>query len=246
MQRQTKKQRRKLRQDGIIDAEGRFRKNVLSIDSSIEPITETQEAAFEAHEEGYNLMLLGSAGTGKSFLSLYFALSEVIKPDCNQKKVIVIRSAVPSRDIGFEPGTKSAKESLYESPYPPLCNKVFARNDAYQLLKSQGMIEFTSTSHLRSLTYDDAYIVVDEVQNMNFEELDTVITRAGKNTRIIFSGDTKQNDLTKKKSDQSGLINFMKIIENLSEFDMIEFTAEDVVRSGLVKSYLLQKEKMGY
>lgn len=246
MSRLTKKQKRTLRQDGIIDQEGNFRESVFRVNSSIRPLTAGQKAAWEAWEEDYNLILYGSAGTGKSFMGLYFALSDIISKNSPRKKVYIIRSTVPSRDQGFQPGNKNEKEAVYETPYPPICNQIFKRGDAYNILKQKNMIEFTSTSFLRSETFDDAYIVVDECQNMNYGELSTVITRAGENTKFVFCGDTKQNDLTQKKNDQSGLPQFMKVLEKMKSFDMIQFYSDDIVRSGLVKEFIIAEESLGY
>lgn len=245
MSRLTKKQKRQMRQDGIIDQEGNFRQSVFHVRKDITPLTPGQTAAWEAWEDGYNLMLHGSAGTGKSFMGLYFALSDVVNRASPRNKVYIIRSTVPSRDQGFQPGTKSEKEAVYETPYPPICNQIFGRGDGYQILKQKGMIAFTSTSFLRSETIDNAYIVVDECQNMNYGELSTVITRAGENTKYVFCGDTKQNDLTQKKNDQSGLPQFMQVLEQMECFDMIRFYSEDIVRSGLVKEFIMAEEKLG-
>jgi phosphate starvation-inducible PhoH-like protein len=247
MSRLTKKNKRKLRQDGIIDQEGNIRQQVFHVNPDIQPLTPGQTAAEESWQEGYNMVLHGSAGTGKSFLGLYFALSDIVDKKSERNKVYVVRSTVPTRDQGFQPGTKAEKEAVYESPYPPICNQIFARGDAYSVLKQKNMIEFTSTSFLRSVTWNNAYIVVDEAQNMSFHELDTIMTRGGKNCRYIFCGDTKQDDLgTHKKSDRSGLADFMKILDQMQEFDFVQFYPEDIVRSGLVKAYLTKKEQLGY
>lgn len=246
MSRLTKKQKRLMRQEGIIDQEGNFRSQVFHVNPDIKPLTDGQKAAWNAWEEDYNLILHGSAGTGKSFLGLFFALSDIISKQSERKKVYVVRSTVPTRDQGFQPGTKAEKEAVYESPYPAICNQIFNRGDAYTVLKQKNMIEFTSTSFLRSVTWDNAYIVIDECQNMNFHELDTIITRGGKNSKFIFCGDTKQDDIGGKKGDKSGLSDFMKILGQMEEFDFVQFYPEDIVRSGLVKSYLTKKEELGY
>lgn len=243
-QRLTKRDKRKLRQDGVIDAEGRFRPTVFNVSPNIVPKTENQELAFEAHAQGYNLLLHGCAGTGKSFLGLLFGFSAVIENNSPYKKVIIIRSTVPSRDQGFQPGNKANKEGIYETPYPTICNQIFKRGDAYGILKQKNMIEFTSTSYLRSLTFDNAYVIVDECQNMTFQELDTVITRGGDNCKFIFCGDTKQTDLH-KRNDQSGLNDFMSILSRMKAFKFVQFYSEDIVRSGLVKEYIQQKERVG-
>lgn len=247
MSRLTKKQKRTLRQQGIIDQEGNFKEKVFRVNPEIQALTPGQKAAWEAWEEDYNLVLHGSPGTGKSFLGLYFALSDIIDKNSPRKKVYIIRSTVSTRDQGFQPGNKNEKEAVYETPYPPICNQVFGRGDAYTILKQKNMIEFTSTSFLRSATFDDAYIIVDEIQNMNFHEIDTVITRAGENTKFIFCGDTRQDDLaTQRKSEKSGFGDILNIVDKMKEFDIIRFYPEDIVRSGLVKSYIIKKEELGY
>lgn len=209
-------------------------------------MTENQKIAFDSWRDGFNLMLHGIAGTGKTFLGLYFAISEVMKQNNRYKKVYVIRSTVPTRDQGFMPGTQKQKEAVYEEPYYEIATKLFGRGDAYQILKQKGMVEFRSTSFLRGVTFDDCIIVVDEVQNMSDGELHTIMTRVGENSRIIFCGDVKQDDLTsERKKEMSGLRDFMRVINRMREFDFIEFQIEDIVRSKLVKSYIIERDKLG-
>lgn len=222
-----------------------------TIDSSfnlkkISPLTEAQKDVFDAFDEGYNLLLCGSAGTGKTYISLYLALSSIIRSrdlDCPHK-IMIIRSTVSTRDVGFLPGTLKEKMSVYEDPYKGVFAELFGRGDAFEILKSKGFVEFCSTSYLRGTTINNTYIIVDECQNMSFQELDTIITRVGKNSRIIFCGDWKQNDLIQKKNDTSGLPKFISIIEKLKEFDIVEFSIEDIVRSNLIKSYIIAKEEV--
>lgn len=246
MSRLSRKEKRKLRQDGIIDINANFNPQKFSIDKSIKPITHAQEKAFNSWNKNYNLMLHGIAGTGKTFLALYFALSDVFNENTNYDKVYVIRSTVATRNQGFMPGTQTQKEAVYEEPYPPICKEIFERHDAYQLLKQKNMIEFKSTSFLRGVTFDNCIIVVDEMQNLSDGELHTIMTRVGQNCKIIFSGDLKQDDLTSKRfSEESGLANFIRIIENMDEFNLIEFFVDDIVRSDLVKSYIIHRDKLG-
>ena len=241
----TKKQRRILRQQGVLDEENNFSNN-FTLSGSVKPITQNQKSAFESWKDDYNLFLYGSAGTGKTFLALYFALAEVMNPKTDYKKVYVIRSAVPSRNQGFLPGDQKQKDAVYEEAYSGLATELFDRGDAYQILKQRGIIDFKTTGFLRGVTLDNCIVVVDEIQNMNFQECDTVITRTGENAKIIFCGDLKQDDLTSKRfNEESGLKDFMRIIHNLQEFDMVEFFPEDIVRSGLVKSYIMEKERLG-
>ena len=241
--RMTKRQKRILRQQGLLDTENNLN---FSINSDIKPITENQRIAFESWKEGYNVFLHGIAGTGKTFLAIYFALSEVLNKKTPQKKVYIIRSTVSTRNQGFLPGSQKQKEAAFEEPYPPLCSEILERNDAYSLLKQKDLIEFRSTSFLRGVTFDDCIIVVDEVQNMSFQECDTIMTRVGENTRIIFAGDIKQDDLTSERyNEKSGIADFMRIINNMKEYDFIEFYADDIVRSKLVKSYIIEKDRLG-
>lgn len=242
-ERLTKRQKRVLRQQGVLDEHNNIGKGFKI--SDIDPMTDTQEDAFDAWDDGYNLMLHGMAGTGKTFLALYFSLSEVFETSPRYNKVFIIRSVVPSRDMGFLPGTQKEKMKVYEGPYYDICNKLFKRGDAYEILKQRNQIEFMSTSFLRGETFDNCIIVVDEMQNMSDQELHTVMTRVGENCRIIFCGDVKQDDLTSERfNEQSGLANFIKIIDRMKEFKFVEFYANDIVRSALVKSYIIQRDKL--
>lgn len=246
-QRLTKKQKRTKRQQGddTTSAAGESRQP-FTMTAGISPMTENQRVAFDFWDEGYNLMLHGIAGTGKTFLGLYFALKEVVKPNSPYKKVYIVRSTVSTRDQGFLPGSLKDKARVFESPYVPICTKLYGRGDAYEILKGKGYVEFITTSYLRGETFDDCILVVDEVQNMGDGELHTVMTRVGENCRIIFCGDVKQDDLTsERKKELSGLRDFMKILHRMKEFEFIDFKAEDIVRSKLVKSYIIERDRLG-
>lgn len=211
----------------------------------IVPKTEAQKDTVEAFNEGYNLILHGTAGSGKSFISLFLALKKIITSTEHYQKVIIIRSCVPTRNVGFLPGDLKEKTEIYEEPYKIMINELFHRNDAYNHLKEKGILEFTTTSFLRGITFNNCVLVVDEIQNMNFEELNTIITRIGQHCKVIFAGDIKQTDLYRTKTDISGFNKFLKIIDSIEdEFDIIEYTPDDIVRSGLVKKYILAKEKL--
>lgn len=179
-----------------------------------------------------------------TFVVLYKALEEVLDKSNPFKKVIIVRSAVQGRDLGFTPGSVEEKMSLYEQPYHQICETLFGRKDAYQRLCEQDYIEFVSTSFLRGCTFDDAIVVVDECQSMTFHELSSIVTRVGYRSKIIFCGDTKQNDLIKNKHDVSGLSSFLKIADTMSEFHRIHFTPDDICRSSLVKSWIIACEKL--
>jgi phosphate starvation-inducible protein PhoH len=209
----------------------------------IEPLTETQAVAFESWERGSNLTLLGTAGTGKTFLALHFALMALEKKQ--QRKVYIVRSVVPTRDMGYLPGNKTEKIKVYEQPYYSLCSEIYGRGDAYDIFKGKNQIEFVSTSFLRGTTFDDAVIIVDECQNMSDMELHTVMTRMGENSRVIFCGDTKQDDLSSERyKEYSGLELFIRITKNMEEFDNIFFNRDDIVRSDIVRSYIIAREEL--
>lgn len=210
----------------------------------ITPMTKNQEKVVKAYNQGLHIANIGSAGTGKTYLSMALALEEVMDKD-EYEKIIIIRSAVQSREQGFMPGSLTEKMGYYETPYQDIVNDLFTRPDAYQIMKGKGMLTFMSTSFVRGLTFDNAIIIVDECQNMTYQELDTVITRVGESSKIIFCGDMKQDDLkiSKHRSDVSGLKDFIRVISKLNDFAVVEFTTDDIVRSGLVKQYLIAKEK---
>ena len=210
----------------------------------IEPITEAQKDVVESFNEGFNLVLMGSAGTGKTFLSLFLALNDIIRGKGERpSKIVIIRSIVSTRDIGFLPGTLREKMAVYEEPYKGIFSELFKRGDAWEILKTKGIVEFCSTSYLRGTTLNNTYIVLDEFQNCNYEEIRTIITRVGKNSRLIFCGDTKQNDLYRNKYDVSGMQEIVNIIEKMKEFDIVDFEISDIVRSDLVKSFIVAEEE---
>jgi phosphate starvation-inducible protein PhoH len=176
------------------------------------------------------------AGTGKSFLALFLALDQIFNEKGGPKKLVIVRSAVPSRDMGFLPGNSKEKASEYESPYKAMIGELFGRGDAYQLLKSKYIVEFMTTSYVRGITINDAIVIVDEIQNMTFHEASSVITRVGKNCRLIICGDRRQKDLSNHSRDVWKLLN---ITERMKSFSLVDFREHDIVRSGLVKEFLL-------
>lgn len=211
----------------------------------IKPLTETQNDLFQSYSEGYNLAAIGTAGTGKTMCATYLALKDVLEKG-EYEKVVIIRSAVQTREQGFVPGTLEQKEAIFEMPYIDIVNDLFGRKDAYQILKQKGMIKFTTSSNIRGLTFDNSVIIVDECQSMNYHELDTIITRVGESSKIIFCGDTKQDDLatSKNRADVSGLYDFLKVLNEIPSFDVVKFGIDDIVRSGLVKEYIIAKERL--
>jgi predicted ribonuclease YlaK len=211
---------------------------------TFQPLTENQNKFFQAYKQGdYFIALHGVAGTGKTFSALYKAIEEVLDKSNTFEKIIVVRSAVQSREIGHLPGSIDEKMEIYQQPYRQICETLFGRRDAWDRLEEQGHIEFISTSFIRGMSFDNAIIIVDEMQNMTFEEIDTVMTRVGNQSKIIWCGDYRQTDLNKKKNDVSGLLKFFDIAYHMGAFTRIEFTPDDIVRSSLVKDYILAKLK---
>lgn len=244
MERLTRKQKRKLRQSGASedDIQDFFKQQFVI--KNIEALTDNQKLFFNHYTAGKNVMLHGVAGTGKSFLSLYSSLREVLSKSTNYKKVMIVRSVVPTRDMGFLPGNNKEKTRVYEAPYISMCSELFGRGDAYEVLKSKNYLEFVSTSFVRGVTFNDCIIIVDECQNMDLGELDSVITRIGKNCKVLICGDFRQTDF-RRENEKSGVKQFMKIIKEMKSFEFIDFIQEDIVRSKLVKEYIITKDRLG-
>ena len=216
----------------------------------IDPLTTNQEKFYEAYDAGKHLFAYGCAGTGKTFIALYKALKEVLDLDTPYEKIYIVRSLVPSREIGFLPGDADDKSYLFQVPYKKMVKYMFEMPTdtdfemLYGNLKTQETIGFWSTSFIRGTTLDNAIVIVDECQNLNFHELDSIITRVGDNSKIIFCGDGVQTDL-RNNAERAGLSEFMKVISMMESFASIEFTIDDIVRSGLVKEYILAKHSLG-
>ena len=216
----------------------------------IEPLTDNQKKLFESYAEGKHLVAYGSSGTGKTFITFYNALADVLDDRTPYEKIYLVRSLVSTREIGFLPGNHEDKSSLYQIPYKNMVKYMFQMpSDAdfemlYGNLKAQETIKFWSTSFLRGTTLDNSIIIVDEFQNLNFHELDSIITRVGENTRICFCGDARQSDLN-KSNERNGIVDFMNVLRKMPSFDIIEFGIDDIVRSGLVKEYLTAKMEAG-
>ena len=216
----------------------------------IEPLTDNQENLYRCYKNNQNIVAYGCAGTGKTFITLYNALVDVLNPITPYEKIYIVRSLVATREIGFLPGDHEDKSLLYQIPYKNMVKYMFElESDSdfemlYGNLKTQGTISFWSTSFLRGTTLDNAIIIVDEFQNLNYHELDSIITRSGENTKICFCGDASQSDLT-KTNERNGIMDFTKILRIMPSFYFIEFGMEDIVRSGLCKEYIMAKHSMG-
>ena len=216
----------------------------------VEPLTENQRKLFEAYKEGKHLVAYGTAGTGKTFITLYNALKDVFDETTPYEQIYVVRSLVATREIGFLPGDHDDKAALYQIPYKNMVKYMFQMpSDAdfemlYGNLKSQETVKFWSTSFIRGTTLDNSIIIIDEMQNLNFHELDSIITRVGENTKILFCGDASQSDLI-RQNEKNGVVDFMKILRQMPSFDIIEFEVADVIRSGLIKEYIITKMELG-
>jgi predicted ribonuclease YlaK len=217
----------------------------------IEPLTDNQRKLFDSYKDQKHIVAYGCAGTGKTFITLYNAIQDVLNERSPYEKVYIVRSLVATREIGFLPGSHDDKADIYQIPYKNMVKYMFQMpSDAdfemlYGNLKSQETIKFWSTSFLRGTTLDNAIVIVDEFQNLNFHELDSIITRVGENTKIMFCGDSTQSDL-QKTNERNGIVDFMSVLRKMPSFDIIEFGVEDIVRSGLVKEYIIAKMEAGF
>lgn len=224
----------------------------ISLEQMVElqPLTDNQAKLFDIYDKGKCVVAYGPPGTGKTFLTIYKALEEVLDPTTPYDKVLIVRSLVPTREIGFLPGSLDDKQSEYERPYKYMIKKLFnlETEDEYELLygnlKNQKSLYFLSTSFIRGETFDDSIIIVDEFANLNAHELSSIITRVGENTKIMFCGDANQSDLV-KMSERTGIIDFMRILRRMESFDIVEFGIDDIVRSSLVKEFIVAKTELG-
>lgn len=212
---------------------------------TIDPITKAQEQTFEAWDDGENLILTGTAGTGKTFLAMYLALESVLEKSGPYDKIIILRSAVAVREIGYLPGKLEEKVDVFQAPYRAISEELFGDKAAYNKLTSCHQIQFETTSFIRGKTFDRAIIIVDEMQNLNFHELDSIMTRAGENCRMIFSGDHAQSDFH-NENERNGLGKFLSIMYRMKHFTTVKFGWDDIVRSDIVRDYIMTKEMMGY
>ena len=209
-----------------------------------EPLTENQKKAYNSWDDGDHLCLTGTAGTGKTFVALYLALESILEKQGPHHKITVIRSVVPTRDMGYLPGTKEEKQEVFETPYKNIMVELLGDDSPYRRLVHNHQLQFITTSYIRGMTIDNSIIIVDEMQNLNFHELDSVITRVGHNCRLIFCGDYHQSDF-KEGGEREGIMKFMRIIESMKDFTIVNFGWEDIVRSDFVRDYIMAKEMLG-
>ena len=212
--------------------------------TQIDPITKAQKESFEAWDDGEHLILTGTAGTGKTYIAMYLALESVLERSGCYDKVIVLRSAVPVREIGYLPGKLEEKTDIFQSPYRAICEELFDDKAVYNKLINSHQLQFETTSFIRGRTFDRCIIMVDEMQNLNFHELDSIMTRAGENCKLIFSGDHAQSDFT-NEGERNGLAKFLNIMYRMKNFTTVQFGWDDIVRSDIVRDYIMTKEMLG-
>lgn len=246
----------KSRYDNVYEFEDAFTANVRAREQgpkrktwtthdlkAIKPLTPTQTEMFHDFFEGQHICAHGSAGTGKSFVAIYLALVEVLNKSTEAEQIIIIRSAVPTRDQGFLPGTLEEKSEPYEAPYKDIFTDIVGKPNTYEDMKAAGLVKFCTSSHVRGLTWDNAIVVVDEVQNMTWAEIDSIVTRIGQNSRLVLCGDSKhQQDLS--HHEQSGFAQLLAVIAHMRSFTEIQFTHYDIVRSDFVKQWIITRDNL--
>lgn len=237
------KRKKKIIENNQKQEEAQLNKNFSLKD--ISPLTENQSLTWDAFYSNKNLLLHGMAGTGKSFISLFLSLREVFDDDL-YNRIVIVRSIVPTRDIGYLPGSIVEKIKVYEDPYRQIFTELFGRSDAYDHFKQKHLVEFLSTSFVRGTTFNNCIVLIDEMQNMDWGELSSVITRAGDNCKIIFCGDHMQSDFrNKERFNKDDVLEFMEVLKRMEQFQFIEFGIDDIVRSRLVKSFIIESTKIG-
>lgn len=210
---------------------------------AIKPLTRNQELTFDLYADGYSLILNGFAGCGKTFMAIYLALNEILDKDSPYEKLMIVRTAAPTKQQGFLPGSLEEKQMIYEMPYAPIFDKIFKKKNQYKFMKEAGMVEFESTSYMRGVTLDNTIVVFDEISSATYHEISTIVTRLGENSKIIMCGDTLQNDLVYDRTLQSGYEKFMKIANMIPDFRTVHFKVDDCVRSDFVKSFLIAEQR---
>lgn len=236
-----------LLQNGRAMSEGAKKKRWTTHDLmvNVKPLTTNQETMFHSYFNDNQVVAYGSAGTGKTFLALYLAITDILAKRNQRERIIVVRSAVPTREQGYLPGTLEEKQMHYENPYRDIMAELFGRFSTYDDMKEAGLIEFMTTSFIRGLTWDNCVVIVEEGQNMTWHEINSTMTRVGENTRIIFTGDLIQTDLNKRNNDTTGMADFIKVAQKMDSFDLIKFTTHDIVRGKFVKEWIETCEELG-
>lgn len=211
---------------------------------SIRALTPAQEDLFHAWYNESHLIAHGTAGTGKTYLALYLAFQDILDKRSACDKIIIVRSNVMTREVGHLPGTLEEKMSEFERPYREICTELFGRKSTYDDMKAAGLITFMPTSSVRGLTWYNSIVFVDEAQNLNFHEIDSIMTRVGHNSRVIITGDIPQSDLSHSGRDKSGMKDLLNVANNMQDVTSIRFTRNDIVRGEFVKSWICATEDL--
>lgn len=236
---------RKVVDDNVIDIEPSKIKNnkILKLDNQFKPLNEAQRQFIHAIKSGLNVLAIGSAGTGKTYLALRLALDELLNK--NICKIYIVRTTVGIRNSGFQKGSLAEKLAPYKALYIQMVNEICNNNLAWEILEEKKQIEFLSTEFLRGTTMHNCIVIADEIQNFNFSECDVIMTRIGDNAKVILCGDIRQNDLRQDKKDQTGLPNAIKIMEKMpTYFDVINFMPSDILRAPMVAEWITLCEEL--
>lgn len=201
------------------------------------PLTENQKRVLKSRKD--HLLVQGPAGTAKTYSVLARGLVKVSAGDVDQ--IIIIRSPVEIRKIGHLPGDADEKMDPYAAPYIGLLAEISPKMN-YRALVSKRLLCFTPTTFLRGTTFHNSFVIVDEYQNLSEHELDTVMTRVGQGTQLCVVGDpAAQSDLPRhEQGEQADIIDTFASMECV---DHVQFSVEDVVRSGFVKDYHIARSE---
>lgn len=204
----------------------------------VNPLTANQSSVFTAFSRGEHVICSGSAGTGKTFIALYLSMKLIYSQRTPIDHLVIVRSAVPTRDMGFLPGSIGEKNAVYEEPYANIIDEIHGQPFSYEALSKNDTIHFQTTSFLRGLTWDNCVVILDEAQNMSFHEINSVVTRLGENSRLIICGDRTQTDLC-----NNGFEKLLHVCQWMDDITIVNFTCEDIVRSDFVKRWIIACEE---
>jgi phosphate starvation-inducible PhoH-like protein len=203
---------------------------------SIQPKNMAQQIYLEAIERSDVVFGIGSAGTGKTYVAASYAAEKLYYRETS--KIIVTRPNVEaSRSLGFLPGELEEKYAPYLEPFEGVFIRAFGKS-LYELFKKRGQIDPRPLGFMRGATFDDAIVLVDECQNMTEKEFKLLLTRIGHNSKVIFSGDSRQVDIP-----DSGLMSTIQRLQYIPSIEVVEFYPSDIVRSDLCKQIILEYER---
>ena len=201
----------------------------------IGPRTKGQIAYLENFIENDVVFGIGPAGTGKTFLSMAFALSSLEQNEVD--RIILCRPAVEAGEsLGFLPGDLKEKVDPYLSPLYDALDALLPKNKLNILIENKN-IEIVPLAYMRGRTLDNAFMILDEAQNSTVMQMKMFLTRLGMGSKAIINGDTTQIDLSGNKF--SGLIEAEKILKNVEGIGFTYFNDSDIVRHPLVKKIIV-------